>query len=58
MTVHLQWQEKKAPGISSPRACGSNRDSTLLTLLHCRVVMAMTPPMLPVPNFVVASHER
>ena len=26
--------------------------------LYCRVVTAITPPIFPVPNLVVASHER
>jgi hypothetical protein len=53
MPVYLQWQEKKAPRDFSSRGRELHRQ-----VLYCRVVIAMTPPMLPVPNFVVASHER
>ena len=31
---------------------------TRILELYCRVVTAITPAMLPVPYFVVASHER
>jgi hypothetical protein len=57
MTVYLQWQEKKAPEISFPGLVAA-AEPYFTDGPYCRVVMAMTPPILPVPNFVVASHER
>src|SRR5438105_15629169 len=60
MTVHCQWQGKKEP--RSWRASGylsvptrSNRNGRED---YCRVVIAITPPIFPVPNLVVASHDR
>jgi hypothetical protein len=58
MTREHRWQEKARPDKRAPSVLQKNIEAGGIPGGYCRVVTAITPPMLPVPNFVVASQER